>query len=179
MASRDVEDLSKDVLDKAKLVQRVMSEVGIDLLIYCTLRSLEEQARLYRQSRSWATIRSKILDLRDSGHGYLAQVLEEVGPCSGPHVTNAAPGESWHNYAEAWDAVPLIGGKPAWNYFDAKEQWEAYGECVRQSGMFWAGDWTNFREYPHAQLRLGNNPLSELSPDESRQSLTDIGLLKT
>jgi peptidoglycan L-alanyl-D-glutamate endopeptidase CwlK len=178
MASRKLEDLVPDARKKAKKVLAVCDEVGIDLLIYCTLRPLEEQARLFRQSRSWAEIKDKILTLRGRGLGFLADIIEAVGPCYGDHVTNAAPGESYHNYGQAWDAVPLIAGKPAWNYLRAKPYWDAYGECVRQVGMIWAGDWVSFREYPHAQLRAGGNPLKQNDPDRIREMLAEHKLLK-
>ena len=177
MASRRIEDLTPEVQAKAEQVIDVCNQVGVDLLIYCTLRPLEEQARLYRQSRPWRTIKSKILKFKEKGYGFLAEILDDVGPCSGRHVTNAGPGESWHNYAQAWDGVPLIGGKPAWNYLHAREQWDAYGECIRQVGMQWAGDWTRFKEYPHAQLHSGGNPLKLHEPDEIRSLLVQNGLL--
>ena len=177
MASRKLDDLVPEVQERAGRVVEVCNQVGVDLLIYCTLRPLEEQARLYRQSRSWALIKEKILAFKNRGYSFLADILDGIGPCNGAHVTNAAPGESWHNYAEAWDAVPLIGGKPAWNYLNAKPQWDAYGECVRQVGMHWAGDWTNFREYPHAQLRAGGNPLKENNPDTVHELLVQHKLL--
>ena len=167
MASRNLNRLVDEVKEKALLVQEACKEAaGFDLLIYCTLRPLEEQAVLYRQSRSRKQIDAKITSYRRRGFGFIADILQNVGPCYGKHVTNAGPGESWHNFAEAWDAVPLIGGKPAWNYLEAREYWDAYGEAVRQVGMNWAGDWITFREYPHAQLRPGGNPLKILAPDE-------------
>jgi len=178
MASRKLEDLISEVQEKAEKVHEVCEQVGVDLLIYCTLRSLEEQAKLFRQSRSWAEIKKKIDKFRNRGFYFLADIIEQVGPCSGRHVTNAGPGESWHNFGEAWDAVPLIGGKPAWNYLHAKAEWDAYGECVRQVNMYWAGDWTNFREYPHAQLRVGSNPLKKYEPDEIRAMLVKANLLE-
>lgn len=178
MASRKLENLVPEVKEKAERVVDACAQVGLDILIYCTLRPLEEQAKLYRQSRSWKSIKEKIHKLRNRGFGFLGNIIDNVGPCNGPHVTNAAPGEGWHNYAEAWDAVPLIGGKPAWNYMKAKEEWDGYGESVRQVGMYWAGDWVSFREYPHAQLRQGGNPLKQYGPDEIRAMLKDSGLLK-
>jgi len=172
MTSRDLNDLIPELRDKASQVQNVCRETaGFELLIYCTLRPLEEQARLFHQSRSRQEIDLKMEKFRSRGYDFLAEILESVGPCSGNHVTNAGPGESWHNYGEAWDAVPLIGGKPAWNYRDARDYWNAYGEAVRQVEMFWAGDWTSFREYPHAQARAGGNPLKEMSPDQIRELL--------
>lgn len=178
MGNKCIDQLVPEAREKAERVVDVCRQVGFDLLIYCSLRTLEDQARLYRQSRSWPEIKEKILKLKDRGFGFLADVIDAAGPCSGPHVTNAASGESWHNYAQAWDAVPLIGGKPAWNYLQAKAEWDAYGECVRQVGMVWAGDWVSFREYPHAQLRPGGNPLSEKDPDKIRQMLVENNLLK-
>ncbi|MCF8368704.1 MAG: M15 family metallopeptidase [Bacteroidales bacterium] len=177
MASRDLNDLTKEVKEKAIIVTEVCKEASVDILIYCTLRSLQEQARLFRQSRSISEITLKIEKFRSRGFYFLAEILEEVGPSSGPHVTNAGPGESWHNYAEAWDAVPLVNGKPAWKYTDAKEYWDAYGEAVRQVGMYWAGDWISFREYPHAQLRIGGNPLKNMAPDQIKEILTKNKLI--
>ena len=178
MASRDINDLHPEVKEKAEIVQQACKEAaGFDLLIYSTLRPLEEQAKLFRQSRSKAEIDLKCTKFRVRGFDFLADVIQSVGPCYGNHVTNAAPGESWHNYGEAWDAVPLVGGKPVWSYFDGKEMWNAYGEAVRQVGMHWAGDWTRFREYPHAQLQVGSNPLKLLPPDKIKKELEKRKLL--
>lgn len=178
MASRKLEDLVPEAKQKAELIQQACLEAGgFDLLIYCTLRPLEEQARLYRQSRSRQTIDAKMQKLRSLGLSVIADIIENVGPCYGKHVTNAGPGESWHNYGQAFDAVPLIGGKPAWNYMEAKVYWDAYGEAVRQAKMIWAGDWINFREYPHAQLKRGGNPLREIEPEEVIAALKANNLL--
>lgn len=67
MASRALDDLTPEARDKAKKVQEVCAQAGVDLLIYCTLRPLEEQARLFRQSRSWAEITQKIGCFRNRG----------------------------------------------------------------------------------------------------------------
>ena len=72
-----------------------------------------------------------------------------VGPQSGPHVTNAAPGESLHNYGYAFDGVPMVCGKPEW---DAEsELWQVYGDIAVDCGLIWAGNWKKFKEYPHCQ----------------------------
>ena len=177
MASRDLKDLTPDVAGMAVKVKNICDAAGIDILIYCTLRPLEEQAILYRQSRSRGKIKEKIDSLRGRGFDFLAAILEGVGPRSGPHVTNAAPGESFHNYGRAFDAVPMLGGKCLWKYSDNKPLWEGYGEAVRQAGLEWAGDWTNFKEYPHAQMGAGGNPLRMHGPDEIRKMLQSNGLL--
>ena len=177
MASRNVADLTPEVQEKVKRIVEVCNEINIDMLVYSTLRTLEEQAILYRQSRSWDAIKTKILKLNKRGFGFIGDILDGVGPCSGRHATNAGPGESWHNYAEAFDAVPLINGKAMWNYMKARSEWDAYGECIRQVGMVWGGDWINFRDYPHAQNRAGSNPLKIMNPDEVKEILISNKLL--
>lgn len=177
MASRSLKKLVPEAAQKAERVRTYCAVRGVPILIYCTLRSLEEQAKLYRQSRSYATIVAKMNALTDAGFGFLAEIIEKVGPQSGPHVTNAAPGESWHNYAEAFDAVPLLGGKALWQYEGNEKAWNTYGEAVRKEGMQWAGDWKTFRELPHAQLSQAGNPLELHSPKEIQEKLYANGLL--
>ena len=165
MSSRDTKDLTSELQTKAIKVIEYCNSRGVDLLVYCTLRTLEEQAKLYRQSRSWTEVRNKLIKFRERGLGFLADILFSIGPCNGPYVTDAAPGESWHNYREAWDAVPLVGGKPLWGYKGSEKEWNIYGEGIRSVNMNWAGDWVSFIEYPHAQLRSSSNPLKVYTPD--------------
>jgi peptidoglycan L-alanyl-D-glutamate endopeptidase CwlK len=161
--AKDLESLVLSVKNKAIEITNICSDKGVDLLIYCTYRSLREQAMLFRQGRSKVDIDKKIVSLTKLGFKQLAELIDSVGPQNGKKVTNAGPGESWHNYGEAFDAVPCVGGKALWN---DKEKYLIYGNAVKQVGMFWAGDWKTFKEYPHAQLRLQANPLKVLSPDE-------------
>ena len=166
MASRKLTDLVPELREKAKQVQLLCQQRGIDLLIYCTYRSPDEQARLYRQSRTLAQIKPKAAQLRKQGFGVLADVLMKVGPQPGKlgkHVTKAAPGQSWHNFRRAFDAVPLVGGKPMWE--STHPHWQVYGKAVREVGLEWAGDWKTFREFPHAQIPAEGNPLKILAPE--------------
>ncbi len=179
MASQRLNDLTPGVRERAEAVKRECQAQGFDLSIYCTLRTLEEQARLFRQSRSLAEIKAKMADLAGRGFGFLAEILEAVGPCNGPHVTNAGPGESWHNYAEAFDAVPLVGGKPAWEYTgETMRLWDAYGAAVRKCGLYWAGDWKSFKEFPHAQSSPVGNPLKAMDAATAIAVLKNNGLMK-
>lgn len=80
----------------------------------------------------------------------LAEIVDLAGPQSGPHVTNAGPGQSLHNYGYAVDAAPVVGGKIQWN--SDHPAWQVYGQCARDVGLIWAGDWDTFKEFPHVQL---------------------------
>jgi len=177
MASRSIKKLNPETAQKAERVKTYCALRGFTLLIYCTLRTLEEQAKLFRQSRTAAQINAQVDWYNSHGFSYLSDILQKVGPQHGSHVTNAAPGESWHNYAMAFDAVPLTGGKAAWNYDENKELWDIYGQGVRDNGLHWAGDWKGFVEYPHAQLLPAPNPLKMYSPDDIRKMLETNNLL--
>lgn len=128
MASRSLDDLAPRVRAMAVAFEDECRACGLDVLIYCTLRSNDEQALLYKSGRS-------------------------VG---GSILTNALPGESLHNpdqngYAWAFDAVPLVAGKAAWKDASLLGQMGVCGESV---GLSWAGRWPgSLRESVHFELR--------------------------
>jgi len=127
MASRNLDDLTKDVKQKAIVHTQLCAAKGIDILIYCTLRSNEEQDKLYAQGR---TVPGKI-------------------------VTNARAGESAHNpdingLSHAYDCCPMLAGKPIW---DANHPyWPIVGACGEEAGLTWSGRWTGkLKETAHFQ----------------------------
>lgn len=63
-------------------------------------------------------------------------------------VTWALPEKAPHCRAAAFDFVPLVDGKPAWERLDLFAQLGAIGERV---GFEWGGRWT-FKDLPHLQL---------------------------
>ena len=157
---------------KALEVIRLCKGMGVELLVTGTYRTIQEQARLYRKSRTRAEIDEKIAYYGRRDMPFLADVLAGVGPqlgTIGNHKTNAGPAESWHQLREALDVVPLVDGKCEWDKM--AEEWQVYGHACRQVGLSWAGDWRRFREYPHAQLHEASNPLNVLTPDRLRERL--------
>jgi len=160
---------------KAEAIRAACAKNGVDLLIYCTLRDPYEQARHYRKSRTIQQIIAKAHELTDRGYHNLANVLIHVGPQPGKigrHITWAGPGESWHQYRQAFDAVPMCEGKCLWSFEDYQEEWEIYGQAVEAAGLRWGG---RFRDYPHAQSSQRDNPLDVLSYDQvTAQLIIDI-----
>jgi peptidoglycan L-alanyl-D-glutamate endopeptidase CwlK len=112
---------------------------GVSVLVICTYRAMDEQARLYAQGRT----------------------------LPGHIVTNAKPGKSKHNCvdvrgkpaAEAYDVVPLLHGKPLWIDHDDPATpenelgiWRAIGAHGEAVGLRWYGaPAAEFREFPHFQ----------------------------
>jgi peptidoglycan L-alanyl-D-glutamate endopeptidase CwlK len=179
MASRDIKVLDPDMQIQTNFVVNQCKKNGVDILVYCTLRDLHEQAILFRSSDPRGEkVQKKIKWLRANQFNFLADIIEEIGPqkYSG-WKTNAAPGESFHNYALAFDAVPTIGGKPMWNYDDYPEGWNEFGRACTMAGLEWGGNWTKYKDLPHAQLGNGSNPLRRYSSIQIKEMLIKNNLL--
>lgn len=154
MASRSLDDLRPETQVRVARMISTAADLGLTVLVYCTLRPFHEQARLYRQGRALARIEAKARELAERwGRPDLADVLMGVGPQRGPKRTNAAPGESLHNYGLAADAVPLVDGKPVWDAVRPENRgiWMRFGRAAQEAGLVWAGTWRHFREFPHVQ----------------------------
>lgn len=119
--SRDLNDLMPRVREKAKqFVAQCKARHGIDVLITNTLRDNEYQASLYAQGRT----------------------------APGKIVTNSKPGSSFHNYAVAFDFVPLKDGKPDWSDND---KWQKCGAVGVSLGLQWGGNFKSISDKPHMQ----------------------------
>ena len=123
--SRKLEDLIPQAKERVERFIALCHEQGIDLLVTSTFRDNESQGELYEQGRTRP----------------------------GKVVTNAKPGESWHNYRCAVDVVPLVNGKPNWDGSDPI--WQTIGELGEQAGLEWAGRWHSFKELAHFQYTGG------------------------
>ena len=121
MASRALTDLHPSIQADARALVAAWKTAGLTILVTCTLRSLEEQARLYAQGRT----------------------------APGPVVTKARPGRSWHNFGLALDLVPLREGKAVWRSTDPL--WSAALDVARGQGWTCGADWPAFPDLPHVQ----------------------------
>lgn len=134
MSSRSIDDLNPAMRRMAMVHQQLCASKGVDLLIYCTKRENEEQAKLYAIGR---TVVGKI-------------------------VTNARAGESAHNpdaqgKASAYDCCPVIFGKPMWD--DKNPAWPIVIQCGEEAGLVASARWTGkLRESAHFQDPVWSKP---------------------
>lgn len=122
--SRSTSELIPVVREKCERFITACRKVGIDVLITSTFRDMESQSAIYAQGRT----------------------------SPGKIVTNAKPGQSYHNYRCAFDFVPIVNGKAAWN--DAA-LFERCGIIAESCGLEWAGRWKKFKEAAHCQYTGG------------------------
>jgi len=133
--SRSLADLVPECKAKAESFLNLAKDAGIDLLVTSTYRDNESQAALFAQGRTKP----------------------------GVIVTNARPGQSWHNWRCALDVVPLRNGKPVWGTTGPDgDLWRKIGELGESVGLEWAGRWKGkLREMAHFQY-TGGLTLAEL-----------------
>ncbi|MGR8980974.1 MAG: M15 family metallopeptidase [Gammaproteobacteria bacterium] len=122
--SRKIEDLHPKVAAMCRQFVTECHAAGIDVIITSTYRDHASQAKLYAQGRT------------------------EPGRI----VTNAKPGQSWHNHRCAFDFVPIINGKPQWA---DGSLFTRCGRIAESVGLEWAGRWQRFKELAHCQYTGG------------------------
>jgi len=165
--SRDMNDLAPAFRQKAEELLQTLSDRGVPMYPFFTLRHPLEQARLWRQSRSKHEIDQAIADLRAEKADYIADRLEEAGPQDGPWVTNALPGNSWHQYGEAIDcfwAIDLDGNgvvDACWDTERTDYGVNGYREYARYADTLGLTPGATFDDWPHVQARPASSPYRE------------------
>lgn len=101
-----------------------------------------------------------------SGHGWVVRLISgtrsyaeqdalyaQGRTAPGKIVTNARPGQSWHNFGLAVDIGIFDGtGK----YQTAAEPYRELGAIGRAlDGIEWGGSWPRFPDFPHFQVSTG------------------------
>jgi peptidoglycan L-alanyl-D-glutamate endopeptidase CwlK len=122
--SRKLTDLTPHTEKLCRAFIAACKVKNIDVLITSTYRDNASQALLYAQGRT----------------------------IPGAKVTNAQPGQSYHNYRCAFDFVPIVNGKAQWTDLTLFKQ---CGVIAKDVGLEWAGDWVGFKELAHCQYTGG------------------------
>lgn len=135
--NRDRSVLYPKFLIDIQLLEQRMAEAQLHFYLFQGLRTFEEQAELYAQGRT----------------------------AIGKVVTNAKPGQSWHNYGLACDFVADgMPNKPntQWSWdtkidlnADGHNDWQQFGEITEGLNLIWGGSWRKFPDLPHVEYNSG------------------------
>jgi len=118
-----IKDLHPKVLNDFKsFIEEAEESLNITLRITQGLRTMREQQTIYNQGRT----------------------------APGIKVTNAKPGQSYHNYGLAVDLVRMDGKKVDWNY-----KMSNLLPFSKKYNIFWGGNFKSFKDEPHFEKTLG------------------------
>ncbi len=122
-SERRINTLHPKIRNRVRAFINEAERQGIKLRVTSGYRTWDEQTRLYNQGRT----------------------------LPGSIVTNAEAGESWHNYALAFDVVEIKNGRALWN----NANWSKIGKLGKSFRFSWGGDWRSFVDKPHFQDDFG------------------------
>jgi peptidoglycan L-alanyl-D-glutamate endopeptidase CwlK len=123
--SRKIDDLNPRVQPLARAFIAACKAQGLDIIITSTYRDKASQDALYAQGRT----------------------------TPGDIVTKARGGQSFHNYAVAFDFGVIVHGKYQQN--DKGGLYTRAGKIAESVGLEWAGRWVHFKELCHCQFTSG------------------------
>ncbi len=171
--SRELNLLEPDFEKKVRKLLVQCEKDGYPMKPFYTLRSVYDQAKLYRQSRPFFEIEGASTYLKERGAPYLASVLIDVGPCSGNWATNALPGYSWHQHGEAVDCYWYIDKTAEWSTsrkHEGKNGYDVYAENAAKLGLVSGHLWAQ-KDSVHVQKTSGS---IRLLIDAGSMSLSEL-----
>ncbi len=124
-----LKDVHPLLASKVRAMANELAAEGVMIRVTQGLRSWADQERIYQQGRS----------------------------SPGPIVSNAKPGQSYHNYGLAVDVVPMTPLGPDWD--TSHPVWKRIIEVGISLGLESGATWRTFKDYPHFQL-TGNLPVT-------------------
>ena len=157
----ELKDLVPSFREKVGQLLQSCAEKGVQMVPSEAVRSPQQQAIYWRQSRSIVEINEAVNMLRREGASYLAEVLEEVGPQHGDEVTKVLPGNSWHQWGEAVDCFWEVEGRAEWSAtkkINGVNGYQLYAATAKQLELDPGLLWRTFKDSPHVQLRSTANP---------------------
>jgi hypothetical protein len=144
--------------DNVSRLLAACAELGIEMRPFVVLRSPQEQAKLWRQSRTTSEIESAITSLDDGGACWLAHVVRDVGPQVGRWATNALPGQSWHQYGLAVDCYWLSRGKAIWSDKTKVRKVNGYRVYAKEADALGLTNLGKIGDWVHVQSSSAGSP---------------------
>ncbi len=110
------------LISRLQQLDSFLSSQGIDFRLTNVVRSWAQQATDFAQGRT----------------------------APGKIITNAEPGESWHQYGFAADGVPMLNGVPDWDI--SSPAWQKVFAAIPSCGLFSGRNFQSIPDSDHIQL---------------------------
>lgn len=126
-----INGLHAELAPKARIHRERAHLMGIDIVFTAGFRSPQEQFALFQKGRGM-----------DAGG---------VWHVTDPHlvITNAMPSQGPHCRRAAYDVVPIVNERAAWDRLDLFAE---LGRIGKELGLVWGGDWPKLKDMPHFEL---------------------------
>jgi peptidoglycan L-alanyl-D-glutamate endopeptidase CwlK len=125
-----IESLHLDLQPKARMHRLRAHAMGLDVVFTAGFRTWAEQVALYEKGR------------QRSPDGWRVVDPSKV-------VTNALPEQAPHCRRAAYDLVPIVAERAAWDRLDLFAE---LGRIGKELGLVWGGDWPKLKDCPHFEL---------------------------
>ncbi len=156
--SRELSALEAEFGQAAAELLKACEAKGARLRPFFTVRGPGVQARLWCQSRSGEQIAAEASAMRRAGAPWLASLLDVNLAATGPRVTHALPGLSWHQWGEAIDCF-VVGANNQAIWTPSHPHYRIYATEASRLGLEAGAFWVKFSDAVHVQKRKGANPL--------------------
>lgn len=155
-----LKQLTPDFREQVELLLAACAACGVVMAPFFAHRDCRQQARLWRQSRSFQQIEEAAQWLADEDADYLARCLLAVGPQYGRRVTDALPGLSWHQHRVAVDCYWLVDGRAEWSTDLLIDGQNGYRVYVREAEKLGLTTGKSYYDFVHVQSPQRHNVLN-------------------
>ena len=149
--SKKLEDLTPKTQDAAFRALAELKQKNIPCMVTYTFRTLAEQSALYAQGRNPLDVVN--CKRHDAGLPPISEGENNiVNNCDGIKTSEGGQGRSPHQFGTALHVVPMVNGNPIWPA-NNDPRWKQISQVFKAHGFEWGGDWTDFPDMPHYQLK--------------------------
>lgn len=126
-----IEGLYTELQPLARLHRKMAEQRGIEIVFTSGKRTWIEQMEQYKKGRLL------------TASGWVVTDTSKV-------VTFALPDQAPHCRGAAYDIVPIVAERAAWDRLDLFLE---LGRIGKECGLVWGGDWIKLKDFPHFELQ--------------------------
>lgn len=128
ISEKRLSEVHPRLAERVRSMAEILAGEHITIRVTQSLRSWSEQQALWLEGRD---AKGRVVDPKKV-------------------VTDAQPGDSWHQFGLAVDVCPMNDGMPDWNL--SHPVWKRIVEVGESVGLISGSTWRSFPDWPHFQM---------------------------